>query len=70
MEKNKQIANAVAASDGYTVIGGGDSVAAIRILGIESEVSHVSSGGGAGLAMLEGASLPGLAVLMRSNDVA
>ena len=64
------VANAVAASDGYTVIGGGDSVAAIRILGIESEVSHISSGGGAGLAMLEGASLPGLTVLMRSNDVA
>jgi phosphoglycerate kinase len=63
------VAEAVAASGGYTVIGGGDSVAAIRILGIDSEISHVSSGGGAGLAMLEGTELPGLAVLMRSSDV-
>ncbi len=62
------VASAVAASEGYTVIGGGDSVAAIRILGIESEVSHVSSGGGAGLAMLEGSALPGLSALMRSSD--
>jgi phosphoglycerate kinase len=57
------VASAVAASSGYTVIGGGDSVAAIRMLGIESEVSHVSSGGGAGLAMLEGSALPGLTAL-------
>ncbi len=62
------VASAIAASEGYTVIGGGDSVAAIRILGIESEVSHVSSGGGAGLAMLEGSALPGLSALMRSSD--
>ena len=63
------IARAVAAGDGYTVIGGGDSVAAIRMLGIESEISHVSSGGGAGLAMLEGSKLPGLMALARSMDV-
>ena len=62
------VAEAVAASSGYTVIGGGDSVAAIRMLGIESAVSHVSSGGGAGLAMLEGADLPGLIALKRSSD--
>jgi phosphoglycerate kinase len=62
------VAEAVAASSGYTVIGGGDSVAAIRMLGIESAVSHVSSGGGAGLAMLEGAELPGLIALTRSSD--
>lgn len=57
------VADAVANSDGYTVVGGGDSVAAIRILGIEDQVTHVSSGGGAGLAMLEGATLPGIDVL-------
>jgi phosphoglycerate kinase len=58
------VARAVAANDeGFTVIGGGDSVAAIRLLGLESEVSHVSSGGGAGLEMLEGTVLPGIAVL-------
>jgi phosphoglycerate kinase len=57
------VADAVASSDGYTVVGGGDSVAAIRLLGLENEIAHVSSGGGAGLAMLEGATLPGIEVL-------
>ena len=57
------VAEAVARSQGFTVIGGGDSVAAIRMLGKESEVSHVSSGGGAGLEMLEGKLLPGIAAL-------
>jgi len=61
------VANAVASSDGYTVVGGGDSVAAIRMLGKEDDVSHVSSGGGAGLEMLEGATLPGIAVLEKEN---
>jgi phosphoglycerate kinase len=61
------IADAVASSDGYTVVGGGDSVAAIRMLDRQDEVSHVSSGGGAGLAMLEGATLPGIAVLERKD---
>jgi phosphoglycerate kinase len=59
------VADAVAACDGYTVIGGGDSVAAIRLLGRGDDVSHVSSGGGAGLAMLEGSPLPGIQVLKR-----
>jgi phosphoglycerate kinase len=61
------VANAVAASDGYTVIGGGDSVAAIRMLNMQDEVSHVSSGGGAGLEMLEGSSLPGITVLEKET---
>ena len=61
----KGVAEAVAASDGYTVVGGGDSVAAIRMLNMEDDVSHVSSGGGAGLEMLEGTALPGITVLQR-----
>ncbi|MCL1594342.1 MAG: phosphoglycerate kinase [Actinomycetia bacterium] len=61
------VADAVAASDGYSVVGGGDSVAAIRALGLQDQVSHVSSGGGAGLALLEGANLPGIDVLERNE---
>lgn len=61
------IADAVASSDGYTVVGGGDSVAAIRMLDRQDDITHVSSGGGAGLAMLEGATLPGIAVLERKD---
>jgi phosphoglycerate kinase len=59
------VADAVASCDGFTVVGGGDSVAAIRLLGREDDVSHVSSGGGAGLELLEGRDLPGVAALRR-----
>ena len=62
------IAQAVAESDGYTVVGGGDSAAALRLLGRENDVSHLSSGGGAGLAMLEGADLPGIAALQTNTE--
>ena len=60
------MADAVAECPGFTVVGGGDSVAAIRMLGRDHEVGHVSTGGGAGLEMLEGAELPGVSVLERT----
>jgi phosphoglycerate kinase len=62
------VAAAVAAADAFTVVGGGDSVAAIRLLDVEDSISHVSSGGGAGLEVLEGKELPGVVALERWSD--
>jgi phosphoglycerate kinase len=57
------VAQAVAGIDAFTVVGGGDSVAAIRSLGYEDSIDHLSTGGGASLELLEGRVLPGVAVL-------
>ena len=57
------VAEAVAASNAVSIIGGGDSVAAIKQSGLVSGVSHISTGGGASLEMLEGKVLPGVAAL-------
>lgn len=59
----QRVARAMADSGGFTVVGGGDSAAAIRELRLDGEVDHVSTGGGAALELLEGSDLPGLAAL-------
>jgi phosphoglycerate kinase len=61
----RSVAEAVGSSDAFSVVGGGDSVSVLRSLGLADSVSHLSTGGGAGLELIERGTLPALETLRR-----
>jgi phosphoglycerate kinase len=68
-EGTRALAEAVASCPGFTVVGGGETAAALHDFGLENRIDHISSGGGATLELLEKGDLPGLAALRSSASL-
>ena len=68
-EGTEEIAKAVAKVKGVSIVGGGDSVASIRLLDLEEQITHISTGGGASIKLLEGELLPGIEVIENRNKL-
>ena len=65
----QRLAEAIAASDAFSIAGGGDTLAAISTFGVEKDISYISTGGGAFLEFLEGKTLPAVDILeQRARD--